>query len=169
MNVSVINDDGRRGWLAQAPYDRIIATVTASDIYPAWMEQLAPGGLILMPLEYFPGFTRLLKLKRTKAGLSGKFGLAVNFVSMAGEADRESPEVDTISAFLLKEYMSYRDAESFLFFSLCCRQSLETALDSWRRLGRPGPEDFLVRAEPHRLRLVLADTELGLSLKHTIK
>ncbi len=168
-NVSVIQGDGRRGWPAQAPYDRIIATVTASEIYPAWREQLAAGGLILTPLEYCPGFTRLLKLKQTKAGLAGRFGLAVNFVSMAGEESRQSMEVDEIAAFLCaKQNLPYRDAESFLFFCLCCQQSLETALERWRELGRPRPEDFEVQAEPHRLRLVLGSTELGLSLPHTI-
>jgi protein-L-isoaspartate(D-aspartate) O-methyltransferase len=38
------------GYLPNAPYDRIILTVGAWDIAPAWIEQLAPGGCFVLPL-----------------------------------------------------------------------------------------------------------------------
>lgn len=48
--VDVIMADGARGWDAQAPYDRIILTVGADDVAPAWFDQLAPHGRLVLPL-----------------------------------------------------------------------------------------------------------------------
>ena len=44
--------DGASGALDRAPFDRVVATVGCADISPAWTEQLAPGGEILVPLEH---------------------------------------------------------------------------------------------------------------------
>ena len=48
--VQVMRRDGTLGYPDAAPYDRIILTVGAHDIAPAWREQLAPGGRIVLPL-----------------------------------------------------------------------------------------------------------------------
>lgn len=48
--VQVVAGDGSLGWLAGAPYDRIILTVGANDISPAWFEQLVDGGVLVLPL-----------------------------------------------------------------------------------------------------------------------
>jgi protein-L-isoaspartate(D-aspartate) O-methyltransferase len=48
--VRVVQADGAQGYAAGAPYDRIILTVGAWDIAPAWREQLAPGGRLVLPL-----------------------------------------------------------------------------------------------------------------------
>jgi len=47
--VKVVCADGGLGWAEAAPYDRIILTVNAGDITPAWHEQLAPAGRLLLP------------------------------------------------------------------------------------------------------------------------
>jgi protein-L-isoaspartate(D-aspartate) O-methyltransferase len=49
--VTVLAADGALGDPAHAPFDRIIATVGVWDIAPAWHEQLAPGGLLVVPLD----------------------------------------------------------------------------------------------------------------------
>ena len=46
----VVTGDGAVGWPLGAPYDRIELTVGASDIAPAWFEQLAEGGVLTLPL-----------------------------------------------------------------------------------------------------------------------
>ncbi len=48
--VRVIRADGGLGFAEGAPWDRIILTVGAWDVTPAWREQLAPGGRLVLPL-----------------------------------------------------------------------------------------------------------------------
>lgn len=50
-NVAVGCGDGALGWPEAAPYDRIISTVGAWDIPPAWLNQLAPHGRLVVPLD----------------------------------------------------------------------------------------------------------------------
>jgi protein-L-isoaspartate(D-aspartate) O-methyltransferase len=45
-----LHADGAFGARPFAPFDRIILTVAADDILPAWTEQLAPGGRLVLPL-----------------------------------------------------------------------------------------------------------------------
>lgn len=49
--VEVVLADGAGGWPPGAPYDRIILTVGASDLAPAWFDQLSPGGRLVLPLS----------------------------------------------------------------------------------------------------------------------
>jgi protein-L-isoaspartate(D-aspartate) O-methyltransferase len=53
--VESVWGDGGYGYANSAPYDRIIVTVGAADIPPAWREQLKPDGRIVLPLAIFPG------------------------------------------------------------------------------------------------------------------
>lgn len=49
--VSLHCADGALGHAAAAPYDRIVLTVGSGDVRPEWIEQLAPGGRLLLPLS----------------------------------------------------------------------------------------------------------------------
>jgi protein-L-isoaspartate(D-aspartate) O-methyltransferase len=53
--VHVRLGDGRRGWSADAPFDRVIVTASTSDIYRAWHRQLRPDGLLQVPLTLVTG------------------------------------------------------------------------------------------------------------------
>jgi protein-L-isoaspartate(D-aspartate) O-methyltransferase len=48
-NVEVLTRDGAVGHAEGAPYDRIIATVGAHGVPHAWLDQLAPGGRLVVP------------------------------------------------------------------------------------------------------------------------
>ncbi len=50
-DVTVVTADGAAGYVAHAPYDRIILTVNAGDIAPAWAAQLKAGGSLVLPLS----------------------------------------------------------------------------------------------------------------------
>jgi protein-L-isoaspartate(D-aspartate) O-methyltransferase len=48
--VTVRHGDGYAGWAEQAPFDAIVVTAGADSIPPALIEQLAPGGRLVMPV-----------------------------------------------------------------------------------------------------------------------
>jgi protein-L-isoaspartate(D-aspartate) O-methyltransferase len=49
-NVSVLTGDGTLGWRAYAPYDAIVVAAASPEIPQPLVEQLAPGGRLLLPL-----------------------------------------------------------------------------------------------------------------------
>ena len=48
--VELVTADGALGHPPGAPYDRIVLTVGSDDVRPEWVEQLAAGGRLLLPL-----------------------------------------------------------------------------------------------------------------------
>jgi protein-L-isoaspartate(D-aspartate) O-methyltransferase len=52
--VTVAVGDGREGYATRAPYDRIIVTACSDGLHRAWLEQLAGGGLLEVPLRLDP-------------------------------------------------------------------------------------------------------------------
>ncbi len=50
-DVTVVCADGAGGYPAGAPYDRVIATVGVSDLARAWLEQVTPDAVIVVPLD----------------------------------------------------------------------------------------------------------------------
>jgi protein-L-isoaspartate(D-aspartate) O-methyltransferase len=49
-NVRIRAGDGRDGWPEEAPFDGIIVTAAAERIPPALIDQLAPGGRMVIPV-----------------------------------------------------------------------------------------------------------------------
>jgi protein-L-isoaspartate(D-aspartate) O-methyltransferase len=49
-NVTVRTGDGTLGWPERAPFERIIVTAMAAECPPALFEQLAEGGILVIPL-----------------------------------------------------------------------------------------------------------------------
>ena len=50
--VQVVCGDGFFGVPEAAPFDRIVATVSCTDLSPHWLEQLSPKGFLLLPLHH---------------------------------------------------------------------------------------------------------------------
>jgi len=50
-NVHTRTDDGQKGWIQYAPYDRILFSATAQSIPPKLFEQLADGGILVAPIK----------------------------------------------------------------------------------------------------------------------
>ncbi|MGC5332849.1 methyltransferase, FxLD system [Micromonospora sp. DT62] len=82
--VTVIHGDGEYGHQPSAPYDAIIVTVETADLPPAWLDQLAPAGVLLVPLR-MRGMTRCLTLQRHEDHLLATAALQCGFVSMQGD------------------------------------------------------------------------------------
>jgi protein-L-isoaspartate(D-aspartate) O-methyltransferase len=85
-NVRIVQGDGTRGWEPEAPYDAILAAASGSHIPPAWIDQLADGGRIVMPVGEPTFIQKLIKVTRGPAGklITEDLG-GVRFVPLIGE------------------------------------------------------------------------------------
>jgi protein-L-isoaspartate(D-aspartate) O-methyltransferase len=84
-NVTVFTGNGYAGLPEQAPFDGIIVTA-GGDIPPALIEQLKPGGRLVIPVEEPGGMQYLTLIKKTAEGevLAVKV-LPVRFVPLIAE------------------------------------------------------------------------------------
>ena len=82
-DVRVVRSDGEFGMPEGAPYDRIVVTVTAWDIARAWIDQLRPGGRIVVPLR-LRGQTRSIAFDRVDDHLESRSTTLCGFVCMQG-------------------------------------------------------------------------------------
>jgi protein-L-isoaspartate(D-aspartate) O-methyltransferase len=76
--------DGSLGWPEQAPFERIIVTAAATDVPPALVEQLAPEGIMILPVGEKPDAQRLIKCRRTADGMDIDELWPVRFVPLVG-------------------------------------------------------------------------------------
>ena len=79
--------DGYRGWPEAAPFDRILITAAVDHVPPALLEQLAPGGVLVLPIGADEQIVR--RVTRAADGTwTHEDLLPVLFVPMTGEAQR---------------------------------------------------------------------------------
>jgi protein-L-isoaspartate(D-aspartate) O-methyltransferase len=85
-NVSVRAGDGYLGWPEHAPFDGIVVTAAADGVPPPLVEQLKPGGRLVIPLESPGGYQELMVIeKRDDGSTSSRSVLPVRFVPLTGE------------------------------------------------------------------------------------
>jgi protein-L-isoaspartate(D-aspartate) O-methyltransferase len=90
-NVDVHDGDGWAGWPAAAPYDRIVVTAAPEVIPPALLDQLADGGLLVVPVGSQSGTQRLERwTKRGPDYVLQDLG-AVRFVPMVRGSNARPP------------------------------------------------------------------------------
>ncbi len=88
-NVEVVVGDGFAGVPDRAPYDRIMVTAAAEQIPEALVEQLAEGGVMLLPLGPHDGTQEIVKLTKTNEGLTQEHLIGVRFVPLLPGQARE--------------------------------------------------------------------------------
>ncbi len=66
--VEVRQGDGREGWPENAPYDAIIVAAAADEIPQRLVEQLAPGGRLVIPVGSFHEVQTLVRLEKREDG-----------------------------------------------------------------------------------------------------
>jgi protein-L-isoaspartate(D-aspartate) O-methyltransferase len=81
-NVEVLLGDGMRGEPIRAPYDRIVVTAAAETVPEALVEQLAEGGIMVLPLGRHDETQHLVRIVKTKDGLKEEKLIAVRFVPL---------------------------------------------------------------------------------------
>jgi protein-L-isoaspartate(D-aspartate) O-methyltransferase len=82
-NVKIQVFDGTVGWSEVAPFDRILVTAGAPRVPEPLLEQLAPGGVLLIP-EGTLAVQRLVVYKKSARGVRRKEGEDVAFVPLVG-------------------------------------------------------------------------------------
>ena len=88
-NIVTRVGDGTRGWPEAAPFDRIIVTAAAPEIPPALLDQLKPGGILVIPVGRVGGGQELLKIRRTEEGFEETAFMPVRFVPLVPGAPEE--------------------------------------------------------------------------------
>ncbi len=66
-NVTIRLGDGYHGWEEHAPFDAIVVTAAASHVPPALIEQLKPGGRMIIPVGGRFMVQQLLLIEKTLA------------------------------------------------------------------------------------------------------
>jgi protein-L-isoaspartate(D-aspartate) O-methyltransferase len=93
-HVNVVLGDGAVGHGERAPYDRIVVTVGAWDLPPAWSEQLVPEGRLVVPLRW-RGQTRSVGFVREGSRLRSDAVELCGFVPMVGQDGERMAAIDT--------------------------------------------------------------------------
>ncbi|GKW45696.1 protein-L-isoaspartate(D-aspartate) O-methyltransferase [Planococcus sp. NCCP-2050] len=85
QNIYFKLDDGSAGWKEKAPFDRIMVTAAASEMPQELVDQLKPGGKMLIPI----GSAVVQKLKLVEKNEQGKLTTTtlnyVRFVPLKGK------------------------------------------------------------------------------------
>ena len=85
-NVMIVEGDGTRGWPDGAPYDAILAAASGSHVPPPLLEQLAPGGRLVMPIGGQGWVQQLVKVTKRPDGSTETEDLGgVRFVPLIGD------------------------------------------------------------------------------------
>lgn len=145
--VETIVGDGGHGYPEGAPYDRVILTVASDVITPAWREQLAQGGRLVLPFAIVGPQVAVAFEKRGEElvsvdiqpcgfmPLQGAFAVTQPVRTQLGpdprlflisEPGKEMPAAaDTITTWLSQEYKDLGTGVTVR------RQELEWGLFSW--------------------------------------
>ena len=84
-NVQLRTGDGGQGWPERGPFDAIIVTAAASEVPPALIEQLRPGGRMVIPIGPRDGDQELLLITKDATGhVARRSVLPVAFVPLTG-------------------------------------------------------------------------------------
>ncbi|MDA1116743.1 MAG: protein-L-isoaspartate(D-aspartate) O-methyltransferase [Proteobacteria bacterium] len=82
-NIEVRIGDGYAGWPEQAPFDGIVVTAAAPQVLQALVDQLKPGGRMVIPVGASHEAQELLVLtKRADGGVERRSVLSVRFVPL---------------------------------------------------------------------------------------
>jgi protein-L-isoaspartate(D-aspartate) O-methyltransferase len=92
-NIVTRFGDGAKGWPEQAPFDRIIVTAAAPEIPAVLLDQLAPGGILVLPVGAEYHDQRLVRVRRDEAGFETEDIAWVRFVPLVAGLPRPGGEI----------------------------------------------------------------------------
>ena len=85
-NVDVVHGNGWNGYIQKAPFDRIIVTAGANKIPKALLDQLANGGILVIPVGKIM-FSQTLRIisKDSNGNVTKQTSLPVRFVRLVNK------------------------------------------------------------------------------------
>jgi protein-L-isoaspartate(D-aspartate) O-methyltransferase len=83
-NVRIRIGDGYMGWPENAPFDRIIVTAAPDHVPQPLIDQLKPGGKMIIPVGRME--QDLVLIEKSEQGVSRRSTIPVRFVPMTGRA-----------------------------------------------------------------------------------
>ena len=86
-NIHVRVGDGRAGWPEEAPFDAIIATAAPAEVPQALLDQLAPGGRMVIPLGTLVQELKRIRRSPDGADFDAEPLMGVRFVPMTGTGE----------------------------------------------------------------------------------
>ncbi|MFU8837872.1 MAG: protein-L-isoaspartate(D-aspartate) O-methyltransferase [Thiohalomonadaceae bacterium] len=87
-NLRLRHGDGYQGWASQAPFDAILVAAAPPEIPPPLLEQLADGGLLVIPVGGNTNAQQLLSVRRQGNEFIQQLLEMVSFVPMLGGSQR---------------------------------------------------------------------------------
>ncbi len=85
-NITGRAGDGAKGWPEQAPFDRILVTAFAPEVPETLLDQLAVGGVMVMPLGVNHRDQHVTRLSRGEDGVARQTLWPVRFVPLVADA-----------------------------------------------------------------------------------
>lgn len=87
--LKLITGDGRAGYPSEAPYDAIHVGAAAAEIPSALIEQLKPGGRMVIPCGPEDGMQYLMVINKSANGeISSSEQMAVRYVPLTNKDDQ---------------------------------------------------------------------------------
>jgi protein-L-isoaspartate(D-aspartate) O-methyltransferase len=92
--IVIRHGDGAVGWIEQAPFDRIMVTAAAPKIPSGLVEQLADGGVMVVPVGPNDGDQMIICLRRLGHRIETTKTLQVRFVPLVSDLVSPRPVLD---------------------------------------------------------------------------
>jgi protein-L-isoaspartate(D-aspartate) O-methyltransferase len=86
-NAHIRHADGWFGWADEAPFDGILVACSPESIPRELVDQLKPGGRMILPIGDRYWGQELVLVKKTNQGITSESVMPVRFVPMTGRAE----------------------------------------------------------------------------------
>lgn len=155
LGVRVVTGDGRAGFPAGAPFDRIVATVSTGEVPRAWRDQLVDGGLLELPLQLARGEQVVAAFRRDGARLESVALVPGGFMPLRGTELYRAPALHASAGSRGLVRLSGEAIERLS--ETAAKRLLAVALGTPRRIPIPPRPRWELRL---RLALTLPDTRI---------
>lgn len=136
LSPLVVVGDGGHGHPDRAPYDRVLATCAVADVPWAWVDQTAPGGMVITPwgTQFHNGM--LARLVRTD-GLRahGRFrDIPLAFMRLRSQRRRRCPWTDDMPGEAVESVCALRSEDVYEIIAPPCAFAIGLVLPDCHKI-----------------------------------